>query len=70
MNMPTVNRHWHGDRMNIALPAFHRFNRPVRLYLFTDALSCFTVEWGMYAILLNLYLLRLGYVPAQIGIVG
>jgi MFS family permease len=37
------------------------FSRDVRLYLITAALFGFTVCQGIYPVLLNLYLLRLGF---------
>ena len=46
------------------------FNRDVRLYLITAALLGFTVIGGIYPVLLNLYLLRLGYGPEFIGLVN
>ena len=45
------------------------FSRDVRLYLITAALSGFTID-GVRAVLLNLYLLRLGYDPEFIGLVN
>ncbi len=47
-----------------------RFTRPVRLYLVSSALFGFTIFGGIYTLLLNLYLLRLGYGPAFVGIVN
>ena len=47
-----------------ALPLF---NRDVRLMLFSQALIGFTIFGGIYTVLLNLYLLRLGYGPQLIG---
>jgi MFS family permease len=46
------------------------FNRDVRLYLITSAMVGFTVFGGITPVLLNLYLLRLGYGPEFIGIVN
>ena len=43
------------------------FNRDVRLVLFSQALIGFTIFGGVYTVLLNLYLLRLGYGPQMIG---
>lgn len=43
------------------------FNRDVRLVLFSQALIGFTIFGGVYTVLLNLYLLRLGYGPQLIG---
>ena len=45
------------------------FNRDVRLYLISAALIGFTFL-GIYAVLFNLYLLRLGYGPEFIGTVN
>jgi MFS family permease len=45
------------------------FSRDVRLYLITAALCGFAVE-GVRTVLLNLYLLRLGYDPEFIGLVN
>ena len=52
------------------LEKLRMFNRDVRLYLTTAALIGFTVFAGIYPVLLNLYLLRLGYGPEFIGIVN
>ena len=52
------------------LEKLRMFNRDVRLYLITSALIGFTVFGGIYPVLLNLYLLRLGYGPEFIGIVN
>lgn len=46
------------------------FSRDVRLYLVTAALIGFTVFGGIYAVLLNLYLLRLGYGPEFVGLLN
>jgi len=46
------------------------FSRDVRLYLVTAALIGFTVYGGIYDVLLNLYLLRLGHGPESIGLVN
>jgi MFS family permease len=43
------------------------FSRDVRLYLITAALSGFTFD-GIRAVLLNVYLLRLGYGPEFVGL--
>jgi MFS family permease len=50
--------------------ALRGFNRDVRLYLFTTALLGFTVFGGIYPVLFNLYLLRLGYGPDFVGLVN
>lgn len=47
--------------------ALSLFNRDVRLVLFSQALLGFTIFGGVYTVLLNLYLLRLGYGPQLIG---
>jgi MFS family permease len=44
------------------------FNRDVRLYLVTAAMMGLTLFGGTYSLLLNLYLLRLGYGPEFIGL--
>jgi MFS family permease len=49
--------------------ALRLFSREVRLFLVACALAGFTY-FGIYALLLNLYLLRLGYDPALIGLVN
>lgn len=46
------------------------FNRTIWLYLVTPALIGFTVFGGIYTVLLNLYLLRLGYGPSFVGLVN
>ena len=51
------------------LKALRLFSRNVRLYLITSALLGFC--WvGIYVVLFNLYLLRLGYGPAFVGLVN
>lgn len=45
------------------------FSRDVRLFVITTALLGFTY-FGIYALLLNLYLHRLGYGPAFVGLVN
>jgi MFS family permease len=45
-------------------------NRQVRSYLCAEGLSGFAVDGGIYAVLFNLYLLRLGYGPTFIGAVN
>lgn len=49
--------------------ALQQLNRDVRIYLLTAVLSGFTLS-GVYSVLLNLYLLRLGYGPSFIGTVN
>ena len=46
------------------------FNRNVHLYMITAVLIGFTVFGGIYPVLLNLYLLRLGFGPEFIGMVN
>jgi MFS family permease len=46
------------------------FSRDIRLYLISFALFAFTIFGGIYTVLLNLYLLRLGYGPEFIGLVN
>lgn len=46
-----------------------RFNRNIRYFLVAGAVHGF-VFFGIYALLLNLYLLRLGYASAFIGLVN
>jgi MFS family permease len=46
------------------------FSRDARLYLCTAVLNGFTVFGGIYSLLMNLYLLRLGYDTAFIGLVN
>jgi MFS family permease len=46
------------------------FSRDVRLYLFTTALLGFTAFGGIYPVLFNLYLLRLGYGPNFVGLIN
>jgi MFS family permease len=43
------------------------FNRDVRIFLLTALIIGFTVFGGIYSLLLNLYLLRLGYGPEFVG---
>ena len=47
--------------------AVRRFNRDIRLYLVATALLGFAVFSGIYPVLFNLYLLRLGYGTEFIG---
>jgi MFS family permease len=46
------------------------FSRTVRLYLFATALMGFTYDGGIYSVIFNLYLLRLGLGPAIVGLVN
>jgi alkane 1-monooxygenase len=45
-------------------------NRDMRLCVWTNGLTGFTVDGGIYAVVLNLYLLRLGYGAQFIGAVN
>lgn len=60
--------------MNRATPTYldvlRDFNRDVRLYLVTTMLIGLTVDGGVYTVLFNLYLLRLGYGPEFVGLVN
>ena len=47
-----------------------RFSRPVRLYLVSSALFGFSIFGGIYTLLLNLYLVRLGYGADFVGVVN
>jgi MFS family permease len=50
--------------------SFQSLNKSVRLCLLGSALLGFTVSGGSYGVLLNLYLLRLGYGTQFIGVVN
>jgi MFS family permease len=50
--------------------ALRGLNRNVRLYLFTTALLGFTIFGGIYPVLFNLYLLRLGHGLDFVGLIG
>ncbi len=50
--------------------AVRRFDRNVRLYLFTAGVIGFTAWGGIYPTIFNLYLLRMGYGPEAIGAVN
>ena len=60
--------------MNRATPTYlhvlRGFNRDVRLYLITTMLIGLTVDGGIYTVLFNLYLLRLGYGPEFVGLIN
>lgn len=43
------------------------FNRNVRLYLWIAGLLGFTIDGGIYSVIFNLYLLRLGHGPQFVG---
>ena len=49
------------------LRTISHFNRDIRLYLFASGLVGFCLFSGIYSLLFNLYLLRLGYGPAFVG---
>ncbi len=51
------------------LSALRRFNRDLCLYLAASALYGFAIV-GILAVLANLYILRLGYGPKQVGLVN
>ncbi|MBI3944000.1 MAG: MFS transporter [Chloroflexi bacterium] len=51
------------------LSTLHRFSRPVWLYLLVNALLGFSY-YGIYTVLLNLYILRLGFGPEFVGLVN
>ncbi len=53
--------------MKSYLAAIHLFSHDLRRLMLSNALHGF-VFFGIYALLLNLYLLRLGYGPAYIGL--
>jgi predicted MFS family arabinose efflux permease len=55
--------------MSSYLKTLRQFSRDIRLFLVASALVGFTY-FGVYALLLNLYLLRLGYDTAFIGLVN
>ena len=46
------------------------FSRDVRLFLVTSVLFGFTAYGGTYTVLLNLYLLRLGYGTEFVGLIS
>ena len=60
--------------MNRATPTYlhvlRDFSPDVRLYLITTMLIGLTVDGGVYTVLFNLYLLRLGYGPEFVGLVN
>lgn len=49
------------------LHTLRMFNRNVRLYLFATSLLGFAIDGGVYSVIFNLYLLRLGFGPEFIG---
>ena len=53
-----------------SLPRLRALGPAVILYFVAIALVGFAVDGGVYAVLLNLYLVRLGYGPEQIGLVN
>ena len=52
------------------LHTINLINKNVRLYLVSVALVGFTVDGGIYSVLFNLYLLRLGYGPEFVGLIN
>ena len=57
----------------MATRLFERLNRispPILFYLIGTALVGFALDGGIYAVLLNLYLVRLGYGPELIGMIN
>jgi MFS family permease len=52
------------------LRALGLFSRNVRLYLIATSVFGLTIFGGIYSVLLNLYLLRLGYGPEFVGLVN
>ena len=52
------------------LDVLRKFNRDVRLYLAAATVVGFTIDGGVYSVLFNLYLLRLGYGPEFVGLVN
>ncbi|MBM4437531.1 MAG: MFS transporter [Actinobacteria bacterium] len=50
--------------------AMARFSRDVRLFFLSQMLLGFAVFGGIYAVLLNLFLVRLGYGPEFVGLVN
>lgn len=50
-----------------ALQPLSLLSRPVRLFLLTAFLVGFAFDGGIYTVLLNLFLLRLGYGPEAVG---
>ncbi len=49
------------------IQALRTFHHDVLLYLLTTALIGFTIDGGIYSVVFNLYLLRLGYGPELVG---
>ena len=49
------------------LRTIRHFNRDIHLYLFASGLIGFCLFSGIYSLLFNLYLLRLGYGPTFVG---
>jgi MFS family permease len=56
--------------MTTYLQTLRLFNRNVQLCLITAAVIGFTIDGGVYAVLFNLYLLRLGYGPEFVGLIN
>src|SRR5262245_29025890 len=53
-----------------ALPWLPRLSPAVARYFIAVALVGFAIDGGIYAVLLNLFLVRLGYGPEQIGLIN
>ncbi len=49
------------------LRTLRKFNRNVRFYLLATSLLGFAIDGGVYSVIFNLYLLRLGFGPEFIG---
>ncbi|HUT19323.1 MAG TPA: MFS transporter [Anaerolineae bacterium] len=60
-------RGWESGMIQAYYSAVRRFNRDIRLYLVATALLGFAVFSGIYPVLFNLYLLRLGYGTEFVG---
>ena len=52
------------------LAALRGLHRNVRLYFVATALLGFSIDGGIYSVVFNLYLVRLGYGPEFIGVVN
>ena len=59
-----------GQCFHLYIQSVRLFNRDVRLFLVSSTLFGFAIFGGIYPILLNLYLLRLGYGPEFIGLLN
>lgn len=56
--------------MSAYLAQVRRFNRDVRLYMLSQGIYSFALLNGIYAVLFNLYLLRMGHGPEFVGMVN